>query len=243
MRFLLFAKNTPVPSTHLLTAPTLAEIDALQALYRENVKLAEEEHNLLNEEPADLIKNLGILSALRTASEKEPSRATAPSKIRKPKAQAPKLDMDGAADSPGPSPSMSTSASRLKGVNTARSGSVASVRDGKEGKKTEKVEKVEEKEVGVKIEEGSEGAKGPSAERAGKFFVGAEVAYKQAKMKEDGSQWIQCIILGIDTTNTKKRYVYQTTPPPPPPSPFLSLPLSPLLPLPLSPEPSHGPGI
>ena len=58
---------------------------------------------------------------------------------------------------------------------------MASVRDGKEGKKIEKIEKiekVEEKEVGVKIEEGSEGAKGPSAERAGKFFIGAEVAYK-----------------------------------------------------------------
>ena len=87
----------------------------------------------------------------------------------------------------------STSASRLKGTSTARSGSVASVRDGKEGV--------------VKVEEGAEGAKGPSAERAGKFFRGAEVAYKQAKMKEDGSQWIQCSIIGIIEVGNKKRYV------------------------------------
>jgi SAGA-associated factor 29 len=182
-------------------APSVEEIDQLQALYRENVKLAEEEFRLLNEEPADLIKNIGILSALRTASEKEPQRAPQPSKIRKQKA--PKLDMDGAADSPGPSPSIAVSATRLKGSNTARSGSVASTRDGKEGKK------IEEKEVGVKIEEGTEGAKGPSAERSGKFFQGAEVAYKQARMKEDGSQWIQCIIVGIIDVGNKKRYEVQ----------------------------------
>ena len=101
--------------------------------------------------------------------------------------------MDGAADSPGPSPS----ATRLKGSSTARSGSVASARG-----------EVSGKEVGVKIEEGSEGAKGPAAEKLGKFSVGAEVAYKQAKVV-DGSQWIQCIIIRINTEANKKRYEVQ----------------------------------
>ena len=147
---------------------------------------------MLNEEPADLIKNIGILQALRTASENEPQRNPGPPKVRKPKVA--KIEMDGAADSPGPSPNVSTSASRLKG-SSARSGSVASTRDGKESK-----------DAFVKIEEGSsEGINGPSAERAGKFFKGAEVAYKQAKMKEDGSQWIQCIIINIVDVGNKKR--------------------------------------
>lgn len=163
---------------------------------------------MLNEEPADLIKNLGILAALRTASEQEPARQTAPPKRSKPKA--PKVELDGIADSPGPSPSVASSTSRLKG-NSARSGSVASTRDGKEG--------TSKQEVIVKIEEvpsiaaatagpvvaGSEGSKGPVTFPAGKLVVGAEVAYKQAKMKEDGSQWIQCSIINITDVNGRKR--------------------------------------
>ena len=183
------ASSMILKSTFL--APSVKDIDELAALYREGVKLAEDEKRMLNEEPADLIKNLGILQALRTASENEPQRNPGPPKIRKQKV--PKIEMDGAADSPGPSPSVSTSASRLKG-NSARSGSVASTRDGKESKDTL-----------VKVEEGSEGINGPSAERAGKFLKGAEVAYKQAKMKEDGSQWIQCNIINIVDVGNKKR--------------------------------------
>lgn len=64
--------------------------------------------------------------------------------------------------------------------------------------------------VVVKVEEGTEGSKGPAGERAGKFFVGAEVAYKQAKQKEDGSQWIQCIITSVQDIGNKKRYALIT---------------------------------
>ena len=171
------------------TAPSVKDLDELAGLYREGLKLSEEEQKILNEEPNDVIKNVGILTALRTASEIEPPRNPQPSKSRNPKRQ--KLDMDGAADSPGPSPGVATSASRLKG-SSVRSGSVPSTRDVKESS--------------VKIEEGTDGGNGPSAERAGKFFVGAEVAYKQAKMKEDGSQWIQCNIISITDAGNKKRY-------------------------------------
>ena len=172
-----------------LAAPSSAELGALENLYRENLKLSEEEQKILKEEPNDVIKNVGILTALRTASESEPPRIPANSKSRNQKRQ--KIDMDGAADSPGPSPiATSAAASRLKG-NAVRSGSVPTMK--------------ETKEVPVKTEEGAEGSKGPSAERAGKFFVGAEVAYKQAKMKEDGSQWIQCNIIAITDIGNKKR--------------------------------------
>ena len=137
------------------------------------------------------MKNIDILRALRAASETEAHRNTLPSKVRKPKA--PKVDTDGRPDSPGPSPSVLTSASRLKG-SSARSGSVASTRDGKDGK-----------EALVKVEEGSEAPNGQLAERAGKLVVGTEVAYRQSKMKEDGSQWIQCNIINIVEVPNKKR--------------------------------------
>ena len=182
-----FSCSVKTNVTFLPVSCSVKEIDELAALYREGLKLCEEEQKILNEEPNDVIKNVGILTALRTASEIEPPRTQAPPKPRTVKR---KIDTDGAADSPGPSPSVATSASRLKG-SSVRSGSVPLSRDGKE--------------ASVKVEEGSEGSKGPSAERAGKFFVGAEVAYKQTKMKEDGSQWIQCNIISMVDIGNKKR--------------------------------------
>ncbi|KAL8776270.1 MAG: hypothetical protein Q9213_008332 [Squamulea squamosa] len=173
--------------------PTLTQIDDLQDLYREGLKLAEEEQKILNEEPNDVIKNVGILTALRTASEIEP-RNNSQSKSRNPKRQ--KLDTDGTVDSPGPSPGAPISAAKVK-ANTVRAGSVPIAKEPKESK-----------EPVVKAEEGSEGVKGPSAEKAGKFFVGAEVAYRLVKPKED-PQWIQCEIVNIDTAGNKKRYEVQ----------------------------------
>ncbi len=128
---------------------------------------------------------------MRTASEIEP-RNNSQSKSRNPKRQ--KLDTDGTVDSPGPSPGAPISAAKVK-ATTVRAGSVPIVKEPKELK-----------EPVVKAEEGSEGVKGPSAEKAGKFFIGAEVAYRLAKAKED-PQWIQCEIINIHTTGNKKRYV------------------------------------
>ena len=138
-----------------------------------------------------MIKNVGILQALRLASETEPPRLSQPKNSPNPKRQ--KLETDGAADSPGLSPSVPSTTAKLKGSSSVRSGSVPAAR--------------EVKEPSVKIEEGSEGLKGPAGEKAGKFFVGAEVAYKQAKVKEDGSQWIQCNIKSITEVGNKKRWV------------------------------------
>ena len=173
-------------------APTVKAIDELASLYREGVKLAEEEEKILKEEPNDVIKNIEILAALRSASETEPVRtAQAVSKPRNPKRQ--KIETDGSAESPAPipSPSVVLPAARIKGTSSARSGSVPSTREIKP-------------EPIVKLEEGSEGSKGPAGEKAGKFYVGAEVAYKQAKPKEDGSQWIQCNITSV-VDNPKKK--------------------------------------
>lgn len=165
-------------------------------MYREGVKLAEEEEKILKEEPNDVIKNIEILAALRSASETEPVRpAQAASKARNPKRQ--KLETDGASESPA-APIMSPSvvlpgpAARLKHTGTVRAGSVPATREVKP-------------EPVVKVEEGSEASKGPAGEKAGKFFVGAEVAYKQVRPREDGSQWIQCNITSVSEVGGKKR--------------------------------------
>ncbi|MCJ1306819.1 SAGA HAT/Core module component [Agyrium rufum] len=174
--------------------PSVKDIEELQELYRANVKLSEQEQIYLYGEPADLIRNLGILVALRTATENEPQRSLPTSKVRKPKSNPSKMEVDGPADSPYPSPGILSSASRLKG-NNVRSTSVAR-------------EKQESRSMNPKLEEGVESAKGSSAERAGKFVVGAEVAYRMKEVKEDG-QWIQCTIINVTEIGNKKRYEVQ----------------------------------
>lgn len=143
---------------------------------------------MLDEEPSDVIKNIGILTALRTASETEPKSLPQQAKPRNPKRQ--KLEMDGAADTAPVSPNLH-SISKVKGQSMIRSVSVPP-----------------KQEPVVKVEEGSEASKGQAGERAGKFVVGAEVAYKQVRQKEDGSQWIQCIITKITEIGSKKRLEY-----------------------------------
>ena len=176
----------------LAPAPTVKEIDELLVLYREGDRLAAEEEKILKEEPNDVIKNIEILAALRSASETEPVRPPqVVAKSRQVKRQ--KIETDGAADSPAPpipSPSVVLPAARVKDIKIVRTGSVP--------------REVKQEPI-IKVEEGSEGSKGPAGERAGKFFVGAEVAYKQVKQKEDGSQWIQCNITSIVEVANKKR--------------------------------------
>ena len=61
----------------------------------------------------------------------------------------------------------------------------------------------------MKIEEGiGDGAKTPTvgdAARVKGLIVGAEVAYKQTKVKEDDGQWIQCNIIRVLDVGNKKR--------------------------------------
>lgn len=154
--------------------------------------MVEEECRVLREEPCDLWKNFDLFRALRTASESEP-RNPPSVKVRYPKSKA-RGDTDGASDSPGPTypKPLATDSSypetKREVEPSPLGGSASSAK--------------EVKEVLVKIEEGSEGGKGP----AEKFVVGAEVAYKQARAREDGSQWIQCIIKSITEVGNKKRF-------------------------------------
>ena len=167
---------------------TVKEHDELSAMYRELLKLSAEENRMLSEEPMDLIRNVEILKALSEATREAPlpSQRIGPGKMRKSK-PGPGSQIESSTDSPAPSPIFP---GRLKG-NAMRAGSVA--RDSKN--------------TISRSDDSNDGAKGLSAERAGKFHVGAEVAYKQAKPKEDGGQWIQCIILSVTEIGNKKRFV------------------------------------
>ncbi|PYH99659.1 hypothetical protein BO71DRAFT_342381 [Aspergillus ellipticus CBS 707.79] len=182
--------------------PSLSEHNQLDGLYRQMLKLCEDERAILQDEPSDVIKNLGLLTALRQASEAEatPNRAAALSKSRKKR-----NDLDGSAtDSPGPSNSgLSEKVSRVKG-SVQRSTSVSStqVREGRD---------IRESNVYVKIEEGgSESTKGTVAERSGHLVMGAEVVFKHNKNKQGvEGEGIQCIIKGITGDGLKKRYDVQ----------------------------------
>lgn len=170
--------------------PTVREIDALQDLYREGLKLAEEEQKILKEDPNGAIQNIGILTALRTASEIDPpTRTSTALKPRNPKRT--KLDGDMNIESPAPSPGMIAAVPihpRLKG-SSGRSGSVSSaIRD-----------------ASVKMEDGFDGAKGESAEKAGLLVKNAEVAYKQSKIKGVEGEWIQCLIISVGGEGKQKR--------------------------------------
>lgn len=174
--------------------PSVREIDTLQDLYREGLKLAEEEQKILKEDPNGAIQNIGILTALRTASEIDPpSRTSTALKPRNPKRA--KLDSDVGIESPAPSPSVTPSLAghpRLKG-STGRSGSVGSIiKDGKDS--------------AFKLEDSVfDGAKGASAEKAGLLIKGADVAYKQSKSKGIEGEWIQCIIISVNGEGKQKR--------------------------------------
>ena len=175
-------------------SPSVREIDTLQDLYREGLKLAEEEQKILKEDPNGAIQNIGILTALRTASEIDVPRTSNALKPRNPKRT--KLDTDIAVDSPAPSPSVISTGPghpRLKG-STGRSGSVSSIiRD--------------VKDATLKMDDGLllDGAKGNSAEKAGLLVKNAEVAYKQSKSKGVEGEWIQCIIISVIGEGKQKR--------------------------------------
>lgn len=164
----------------------------------EGIRLVEEEKKILREEPCDLMKNFELFRALRAASESEPPRI--PSNKARNLKNKPKGDTDGAADSPGPV--------FLK-PSTGDSTYSETFREAEPGLPAGSASSLKEvKDPSVNAEEGSDSGRG-LAEKAGKLVVGAEVAYKQVKMKDDGSQWIQCIIKSINEVGNKKRLAFR----------------------------------
>ncbi|EFE29528.1 uncharacterized protein ARB_03606 [Trichophyton benhamiae CBS 112371] len=163
----------------------------LDSLHRQQLKLSAEERAILQDEPADVTKNLGILIALRSASEAaDPqSRSLSQNKSRKRKG-----DVDLAStDSPAPSSSgvSSDKLNRIKG-GAQRSTSVSSSHRGDT----------------ASLDNGVEG--GRPSEKADQLVIGAEVVFKHNK-KQQGveGEGIQCIIKNITGEGNKRRYDVQ----------------------------------
>ncbi|BDD64258.1 hypothetical protein MPDQ_004344 [Monascus purpureus] len=176
--------------------PTLTEYNQFDSIYRQMAKLCEEERAILQDEPSDVIKNLGLLTALRQASEAEAplNRIAALQKSRKKR-----NELDGSATDSTIQPGLPVSEklSRVKG-SVQRSVSVPSQgREGRDG-------------IAVKIEEGAESPKSTASERGGQLVVGAEVVFRHNKNKQGiEGEGIQCIIKGISGEGFKKRYDVQ----------------------------------
>ena len=165
-------------------------------MYRQMAKLCEEERAILQDEPSDVIKNLGLLTALRQASEAEApqNRIASLQKSRKKRNEA-----DGSATDSTlpPGQPASEKLTRVKGVQ--RSISVPS--QGREPRDS----------VAVKIEEGAESPKTTPSERNGQLVIGAEVVFRHNKNKQGiEGEGIQCIIKGITGEGYKKRYANPT---------------------------------
>lgn len=179
-----------------ISEPTLAEINQLDSWYRQVLKLSEEEKAILLEEPSDVIKNLGLLTALRSASEAETSMSRAASL---PKSSKQSFARDGTAShaaTASNSALLPDKLNRVKG-STQRSSSVSSSGHAKDGRDS----------VSVKLEDVAEGAaKGTIAERSGQLVIGAEVVYKHNKKQGAEGEGIQCIIKSIYGDGYKKKY-------------------------------------
>ncbi|KAI9715334.1 MAG: hypothetical protein M1812_005979 [Candelaria pacifica] len=181
-------------SNDLTSAPSVAEIDLLQALYREGLKIAEEEQKTLNEDEMSILKNLNILIPLRTHSENNPTVPSRPTKLNNGPRGVRNTSSLVSTDSPAASPGLSTSARpTIKDAKASRSGSVSSALN-----------------AIAKTEDGVEGAKPAMPERTGPLYVGAQVAYRPNKMKIASEyEWIQCRVVAVNGEGKQRRYEVQ----------------------------------
>jgi hypothetical protein len=130
----------------------------LDALYRENLKCAENEKKVHDDE--DIINNLAILATMKSTDDLAPRNG--PGKSRK--YQRPIVESDVVVESPGPSPGDGRleMMKRVKGAATQRSSSTASQTRAPSSTK----------------DDGVEPHKGLQAEKTGQLVAGTEVFYK-----------------------------------------------------------------
>ncbi|KIX97284.1 uncharacterized protein Z520_06736 [Fonsecaea multimorphosa CBS 102226] len=146
----------------------------LDALYRENLRYAESEKKVHDDD--DIISNLAILETMRSNDEPAPRNGQPKSR----KHQRPAVDSE-AVESPGPSPGDGRleMMKRVKGTSQ-RSSSTASVN----------------RAATTVRDDGGETNKGLQAERAGTLVAGTEVFYKFPKdhQEQEEGVGIHCII-------------------------------------------------
>jgi len=158
---------------HRRTESTPDQHRRLDTLYRENLRYAEQERKVHDEE--EIVNYLAILATVKSSDEPAPRNGQAKSR----KHQRPTIESDAAAESPGPGPGDGRSEimKRLKGTSQ-RSSSVAS-----QGRAT-----------GAVKDDGSETHKGIQAERTGQLVVGTDVFYKFPKDQQEEGVGIHGII-------------------------------------------------
>ena len=196
-KFFFFFRSLFSYAYAIITEPSLSEHNHLDNLLRQVAKLSEEERTILQDEPSDVIKNLGLLIALRQASEAEApqNRTTSSQKSRKKRNEA---ESGSATDVSGPPGAPPSSAAEKTGrAKVQRSASVFS--QGREGRDSRD-------SVPIKSEEGAESSKSTVAERNGQLVIGAEVVFKHNKNKQGiEGEGIQCIIKEITGEGYKRR--------------------------------------
>lgn len=175
---------------------TLDDTKRLDDLYREMVKLTEQETGILHNPPDDLINKMGILNALAPREDNPaPGRGSAASKQRGSKRST--VDTETVAvDSPGPSPSDVRSSDQLRRVKG-------------QGQRSSSVASQTPRDATFKLDEAADGSKAGVAERAKMLVLHAEVAYRQSKATHDSDgERIHCTINGI--RKDKGRYATMT---------------------------------
>ncbi|EXJ90848.1 hypothetical protein A1O1_03953 [Capronia coronata CBS 617.96] len=141
----------------------------LDALYRENLRYAEMEKKVHDDE--DIINNLAILATMKTNDDLAPRNGQQKSR----KHQRPTVESDTVVESPGPSPGDGRleMMKRVKGTSQ-RSSSTAS----------------QNRAVSSAKDDGGETHRGIQAEKAGLLVAGTEVFYKYPKDQQDNEEGV-----------------------------------------------------
>lgn len=167
-----------------LPEPSIESLDALGALYRENVRIAENSKSILESE--EILTKIGLLKAVVTPTEKntEPSsnRASTSHDSRS------NIDFDGPSDSPVPSPAENKHVRKLGSSRTSS----------QPPREREAIkDEPEEKETN-------------SSRTKITFAMGAEVAFKpKIPGQTEEHDWIQGIVVKVIGEGKSRRYDVQ----------------------------------
>jgi SAGA-associated factor 29 len=171
-------------------------LDALSALHREQVKLCEEIGTIGNGEGDSVLQKLGLLKALvahNEASAVEAPRRGGSSRDGATRASS-AMEIDGAADSPAPSPMVDKPLRKGERGGASRSS-------------------LPPKDTPIKQESAEVSAPTPSVEtdKKGKitFAMGAEVAFRPKATGAEEPEWIQGVVVKIIGEGKSRRYDVQ----------------------------------
>ncbi|KAI9742151.1 MAG: SAGA HAT/Core module component [Claussenomyces sp. TS43310] len=171
--------------------PSIKEIDELDSLIREHIKLSEDMLSIGRTGEDNTVQKLGILKAM--VEHNESSQAEPPRRVATSRDASRPLELDGAADSPAPSPigDKSHRKDRL-GVSAGR-GSLPP------------------REASIKVEGADSMGGGIELNAKGKitFALGAEVAFRPKATGAEEPDWIQGTVVKVIGEGKSRRYDVQ----------------------------------